>query len=99
MHKGGALIYSLINVMEILVKETVDEVLKANPHFCSCQRCRLDLAALALNKLSPSYVVTQEGEVWLRANALRQQCKVDLIRVVAESINTVAEHPHHQGTS
>lgn len=89
------MVLRLINVMEILVKDTIDEVLKANKNLCGCDRCRLDIAAIALNKLAPSYVVTVEGEVMLRAGALRQQSKVDIIRSVTEALDAVSKRPHH----
>lgn len=87
--------YSLINVMEILVKETVEEVLKTNKNLCGCDRCKLDLAAIALNKLPSSYVVTLEGEVLLRTGTLKQQFKVDIIRNVTEAVEIVSKRPHH----
>lgn len=87
--------FKLVNVMEGLVMETIDEVLKANINMCGCERCKLDLAALALNQLPASYVVTTEGEVLLRTNTLRQQFKVDIIRAVTEASKIVSERPHH----
>jgi len=85
----------LVNVMEILVKETIEDILKTNEEFCACERCRFDMAAIALNKLPPAYVVTMEGEVMLRANSLKQQIRVDLIRAVTEAIQVVSKNPHH----
>ncbi|OPX89515.1 MAG: Late competence development protein ComFB [Pelotomaculum sp. PtaB.Bin117] len=85
----------LINVMEILVKETIEDILKNCQELCKCERCKLDMAAIALNKLSPSYVVTAEGEVLLRVGSLKQQNKVDIIRVVTEAIDIVGKKPHH----
>lgn len=87
--------YRLINVMEVLVNETVEEVLKANKKFCDCQRCKLDIAAIALNKLPTSYVVTLEGEVLLRTGSLKQQFKIDIIRAVTEALEVVSKRPHH----
>lgn len=91
--------FKLVNVMEILVMETIEEVLKANINFCSCERCKLDLAAIALNHLPTSYVVTTEGEVLLRTSALKQQFKIDIIRAVTEAIKVVSERPHHPKNS
>lgn len=87
--------YRLINVMEILVTETIKEVLKTNKNLCGCKRCQLDVAAIALNKLPTSYVVTAEGEVLLRSNALKQQFKVDILRAITEAVEVVSKKPHH----
>lgn len=87
--------FRLINVMEILVDETLDEILKANKNICSCPRCRLDLAAVALNNLPTNYVVTVEGELFKRTSTLKQQFKVDIIRALTEALKVVSKHPHH----
>lgn len=87
--------YRLLNVMEILVDETIDEIRKANKDICGCDRCRLDLSALALNKLPTNYVVTTEGEIIKRTNSLKQQFKVDIIRALTEALDVVRKHPHH----
>ncbi len=87
--------FRLVNVMEVLVMETVEEILKSNKNLCDCLRCQLDMAAIALNKLPTNYVVTTEGEVLLRTNALKQQFKVDIIRAATEALEVVGKHPHH----
>jgi len=87
--------FQLINVMEILVDETIEEILRSNKDICDCARCRLDLAAVALNKLPTNYVVTTEGEVLKRTNSLKQQFKVDIIRALTEALKVVSKHPHH----
>ncbi|OPY57601.1 MAG: Late competence development protein ComFB [Pelotomaculum sp. PtaU1.Bin035] len=85
----------LVNVTEMMVFETIDDVLKSFKEICSCERCKLDMAALALNRLSPSYVVTSQGEVLLRASSLKQQLRVDLLRAVTEAVGIVGKKPHH----
>ncbi len=87
--------FRLVNVMEYTVEETLDEVLRSREDVCKCQRCRLDIMAIALNRLPPAYVVTSKGEVIVRTNALRQQFKVDVIRAIAEAIEIVSRTPHH----
>jgi len=87
--------FRLFNVMEYTVSETLDEVLRSREDVCKCPRCRLDIMAIALNRLPPSYVVTSKGEVIARTNALRQQFKVDVIRAITEAIEIVSKTPHH----
>lgn len=87
--------YKLVNVMETLVLDTLDEVLRDHRDICGCERCRLDMAAIVLNRMPPSYVVTLEGEIRYRTNALRQQCRVDIFRFIAEAAKIVSRHPHH----
>ncbi len=87
--------FRLTNVMENLVLDTIEEILSTQKNICGCQRCKLDMAAIALNKLPTSYVVTAEGEVLLRVNSLKQQLKVDIIRTVTEAMALVSKNPHH----
>lgn len=49
--------YATINIMENAVSKNIDQViLRFNA--CSCDRCKCDIAAQALNNLPPKYVVT-----------------------------------------
>lgn len=96
LYLRGACMFKLINVMEILVLDILDEVLKTRTNICNCERCRLDLAAISLNKLPPSYVVTPEGEIFLRTNVLRQQFRADVYRVISEAVAVVSKFPHHK---
>lgn len=87
----------LTNVMEYMVLETIGDVFNSDngKGYCHCQRCKLDIAAIVLNKLPPSYVVTYEGEVKKRSNALAIQYKADILREVTHAMRTVAIHIHH----
>jgi len=88
----------LTNVMEHLVLETIEEVF-ASEHardMCHCERCRLDIAAIVLNSLPPTYVVTYEGEVRKRTYALAVQYKADIVREIARAMETVTTHAHHE---
>ncbi len=87
--------FRLINVMEILVSETIDEIFNLDKSICDCCRCRLDICAVALNNLPTKYVVTAQGEVLHRTSVLKNQFKVDIIRELTEAIETVRENPHH----
>ncbi|MFZ5646726.1 MAG: late competence development ComFB family protein [Bacillota bacterium] len=82
----------LINVAEIVVFEIIDRLL-AKRDVCKCERCRLDIAAIALNNVPPNYVVSTEGEV---RRSINRQLKVDAGREVENAIEKVREHPHHK---
>lgn len=82
----------LINVAEIVVFDILDRLL-ANRDVCRCERCRLDIAAIALNNIPPNYVVSTEGKV---RRSINRQLKVDAGRQVEEAIEKVRERPHHR---
>jgi competence protein ComFB len=87
--------YRLKNIMEQIVLRTIDEVAEDH-HFCNCPRCRLDIAALALNKLPPRYAVTSKGEAYSRTEWLELQKSLDVISVIFEAIKIVQGKPRHE---
>ncbi len=57
---------------------------------CSCERCRNDITAIALNYLPPHYVVEADigkelGSPWVMVET-----------AVIEAIDRVMEHPNHR---
>lgn len=81
------------NYMEGFVLDVVDDVIK-NLDMCNCDRCKMDVAAKALNELPPQYVVSQKGEVFSEFN-LRSQFQVQVISAVSEAAMLVKARPHH----
>lgn len=85
----------LKNFMEELVFQQLDGIIEKQQDVCRCERCRLDIAALALNYLSPRYIVTQQGETYTRIQTLEQQFKVDVISALIKAIVIVQASPRH----
>jgi len=85
----------LHNLMEDAVHNTVTELLSKEKNVCSCEQCRLDIAAIALNSLPPRYVVTSKGASYARADLLEMQKYIDVIGAVTKAIKLVKEHPRH----
>lgn len=84
----------LKNLMEQLVWDCVSELVKKYD-VCDCERCRHDIAALALNHLSPQYYVTQRGEVYSKIKSMHWQEQADIISAVTRAIQIVKQHPRH----
>ncbi len=85
----------LHNLMEDAVNNTVTELISKEKNVCSCEQCRLDIAAIALNSLPPRYVVTSKGASYARADLLEMQKYIDVIGAVTKAIKLVKEHPRH----
>lgn len=86
----------LKNVMEELVKNKMDELMKL-AHMCCCDHCRADVAALALNKLPPRYVVTDNGSVYARYELLAAfQMQINVTAEVQSAIELVSKRPRHE---
>ncbi|HZK43718.1 MAG TPA: late competence development ComFB family protein [Syntrophomonadaceae bacterium] len=85
----------VINVVESLVWNKLDEVLLHKPEMCQCDKCRADIAAYALNHLPPRYVVSDEGEIYARAESLGLGSNASLVVAITEAIEIVAKNPKH----
>ncbi len=84
----------LKNYMEEVVINLMDEVLKGID-VCKCDKCVLDIAAIALNDLPPKYTVTEKGELYSKVNALRNQFEVDIISAITKAAVLVKRNPRH----
>ena len=87
------------NYMEEVVENTYDEIIEELVNdigVCKCKQCRLDVIALALNKLPPNYVVSTKGEMFSKINALKQQFCVDAIAALTNAAKIIAANPRHE---
>ncbi len=84
----------LKNLMEDAVLQILDETLDKK-NTCSCEQCRMDIAAIALNKLPPRYVVTSKGASYGRTDLLELQKYIDVVGAITQAIRLVKEHPRH----
>ena len=56
----------------------------------------MDIAAKALNDLSPRYFVTEKGKVFTKIDTLKLQTEVDVITAVTKAAILVKRHPRHE---
>lgn len=89
----------LKNFMEDLVWQQLDEVLESHKNVCTCEKCRFDIVAVALNLLPPRYVVTAQGETYSKAMSLEQQFNVDIVTAISQAVQLVSSQPRHEVTS
>lgn len=81
---------SIINANYERVLAIMDKFLAERyKDFCSCPRCKCDIAAIALNYLPPHYIVETEtgkeyGSPWVMVET-----------AVTEAIDRVMENPNH----
>lgn len=85
----------LKNVMEDAVEYQLNRILPTMPNVCSCDKCRLDMASFALNRLSPQYVRTDTGALFQKLNNSSQQAEVEVLTTVISAINIISQHPKH----
>ena len=85
---------ALINVMEQVVDDKLEEMLKTE-NCCQCDRCLEDMKAIALNKLPAKYVSTHNGELFSKLDAMLRQRVVDINVAVSNAIACVSQNPSH----
>jgi competence protein ComFB len=82
------------NYMEEIVFAQMKEILQ-DINMCTCEKCLLDIAAIALNDLPPKYVVTEKGELFSKINTLEQQFDVDVVAAITKAAVLVKRNPRH----
>jgi len=82
------------NYMEEIVLDMIDDIL-TDINMCTCERCKIDVTAKALNDLPPQYIVTRKGEVFSKINNLRAQFEVDVISAITLAAILVKRNPNH----
>lgn len=82
------------NYMEEIVFNLMKEILE-DINSCTCEKCIMDIAAIALNDLPPKYIVSEKGELYSKINALRQQFEVDVISAITKAAVLVKRKPRH----
>lgn len=82
------------NIMEELVRQKLDEMLK-DIDCCKCEKCYGDMLAIALNICVPKYVNTQKGELMVKIDETKTQNLVDISSSVCKAIQIVKNNPKH----
>lgn len=86
----------MTNYMEVLVAHHLGEVLE-EWQVCKCDKCKKDIAALALNHLQPMYVTSETGSVYAKAStSFNPQNRADVILAINEAIKTVSKEVRHE---
>jgi competence protein ComFB len=82
------------NTMEELVDININRCMK-DSDMCTCERCRADVFAIALNNLPACYVATTVGDLFVRVNSMSEQGQTDIIAAIMGGILTVKAKPRH----
>jgi len=85
----------LINYMEAAACTALGELLQdpAYERIRTDEKAKMDVLALALNRLPPRYFVTEKGELYTRIQELRQQFKTDIVVELTKALQQVVNHP------
>ena len=86
--------YKLRNYMEDIVAHKLNDLLKMM-NICSCEKCKLDIMAIALNDLPSKYVVSDTGRLYTKVRELEQQFEVDIETAIIKAAVFVGKNPKH----
>lgn len=86
----------LRNIMEDYVIVTLDHMLD-NLDCCKCEKCRLDIASYALNRLPSKYVATTQGELMSRLCEFDNQFEAQVMATIVAAANKISQNPRHDG--
>lgn len=86
--------YKYKNLMETLVEDKYGE-LKDSLSCCTCEECRNDIIAYALNQLPTKYVVSVQGSLYTKLNMLGAQYSTDVVSAIVRGSELVSAHPRH----
>ena len=83
------------NYMEDVVIHLLYNLVKDRENVCKCEKCLSDIAAIALNRLPPHYVVSEKGEVYSKVLNMSIQFEADVTTAILEAIERVSKSPRH----
>ena len=85
------------NASESAIRSVFESLLRSRADFCTCERCRDDVVALALNQTKPHYVsgTSDVGEVITGVHLSLDRMRAELTVVVLEAMRRVAANPRH----
>lgn len=84
----------LVNLMEETVLDKIDQLWKQTDSYCKCEKCRMDVAAYALNRLSPRYVQSVGGRMLHKFDTGTIQMDAEITAVVFNAIKIIGDDPH-----
>jgi competence protein ComFB len=86
----------LKNYMEDAVAQHYQRLLdQGEIEGCTCERCKMDTIAFALNHLPSKYVVTNLGHTYTRVAEVAQQFETDMVVAITKAAKHVAKKPRH----
>ncbi|MHB1167249.1 MAG: late competence development ComFB family protein [Carboxydocellales bacterium] len=85
----------LKNYMEIAVVDALRHVLATMPQICQCERCKLDIMCMALNRLPPQYTITHNGAVFTKLKMWDVSNQAIILTEITKAAMQVGGKPSH----
>lgn len=85
----------IVNLTQHLVEEKIDEMIDTIG-VCSCDICRYDILALALNSLENRFVTSNTGRLHVQLEVYKKQYETDIIAALTKACVKVKASPYHE---
>lgn len=85
----------VLNLMESVVSEVLDVQMNHLQMNCTCEQCKNDVLAIALNALPTRYVSSTRGQTIQRAKLMDEQTLADVLREISKAASIVSNKPSH----
>ena len=83
----------LVNAMEEMVLDRLDTTL-SRFNCCKCNKCKKDIAAVALNRLTPKYIVLKDGDTE-KKKWIEDKYGSQVTGALVQAILLVKKNPRH----
>ncbi len=87
----------LHNVTETLTRFMFDDAFRNTGKLpCTCDQCRDDILAFALNHLPVRYVSSDLGNAYVKSQYMSPQLQSDIISELTRAVEIVGSKPRHK---
>lgn len=86
--------YICINVVEEITAAMLTDVMDRFG-LCKCEKCKADVMAIALNDLTPKYVGTYRGQLFVKLAGYEKQYSTDVLSALTKACIHVKSNPRH----
>lgn len=84
--------FNLVNLSRIVMEEKQNSAMDKF-HCCKCEKCTMDVLAIALNKVKPQYVMVKQGESPI--SYVSSDISREIVTALVQSILIVKANPRH----
>ncbi|MEG1800635.1 MAG: late competence development ComFB family protein, partial [Oscillospiraceae bacterium] len=87
--------YICVNVVEEITAAMLEDVM-TRFDLCTCEKCKADVMAIALNDLTPKYVGTYKGQLFVKLAGYEKQYSTDVLSALTKACIHVKSNPRHE---
>ncbi len=86
--------YQLVNVMEERVMRAINDTL---PQLgcCTCDRCKADVAAYTLSRVTPNYILVNENEAPPVSDPSEKEDDSEILQIIVQAADIISANPNH----